>query len=150
MLILLIAIIFNVTPVDSLKDLGGTDAQHRLASEIAGAYYLDSLLVWSVIQSESAWDSLARSSKDCLGLMQLRPKFHGNLPDSMYYDQEFNLNAGCFYLGMLIDKFNGDVDKALTGYNYGPWHKVTRQIGTSAYARKILERVDKWRMVRKE
>lgn len=140
-----IAVLTTITPSDDLDGLGGTDEQHRLAAEIADAYCLDSLLVWSIIQSESAWDSLARSSGYCLGLMQILPKYHGNFPDSLYFDQEFNLNVGCAYLVELLKMFDGNLEQALTGYNYGPYHKVTIKRRTSGYAREIKERINKWK-----
>lgn len=144
-MLILVIVLTTITPGNDLDGLSGTPEQHRLAADIADACQLDSLLVWSIIQSESAWDSLARSSEDCLGLMQILPKYHGNLPDLMYFDQEFNLNMGCHYLVGLLKKFEGNLAQALTGYNYGPYHWVTINKRTSEYAREVIKRINKWR-----
>ncbi len=141
-----IAVLTVITPGIELEGLSGTPEQHRLVADIADAFNLDSLLVWAIIQSESAWNPLARSSEHCLGLMQILPKYHGNFPDSMYFDQEFNLNVGCMYLAELLEKFDGDLEQALTGYNYGPNHRVTIKQGTSGYAREVIKRINKWRL----
>ncbi len=145
-MLVIIAVLTTITPSIELEGLSGTPEQHRLAAEIADAFDLDSLLIWSVIQSESAWDSLARSSERCLGLMQILPKYHGNFPDLMYFDQEFNLNMGCYYLAELLKRFEGNLLQALTAYNYGPNHRVTIKRGTSGYAREIIKRITNWKM----
>lgn len=131
-------------PVYALKGLSGLPVQHHHAASIAQAHGLDSLLVWAVIQVESAWDSLARSSEGCLGLMQINPPFHGNLPDSQYFRSELSLEIGCAYLRKLLTMFDGDLSRSLTGYNYGEYHSVTRRRGTSSYSDRVLSLYTAW------
>jgi len=134
------------TPFADLDGLTGTDDQHQLAAEIAVAYELDSLLVWAVIQAESAWNPKARSVENCLGLMQIYPKYHGGLPDSLYLQEELNLNLGCAYLSKLLKMFDGNLEQALTAYNYGPHHLVTLNRRTSGYALRVLDLYNRWRI----
>ena len=54
-----------------------------------------------------------------------------------------NVRLGALYYRELLERFDGDHERALTAYNYGPT-RVRRQIanGTyrgSSYARRVLE-----------
>jgi hypothetical protein len=74
-----------------------------------------SALVWQ----ESRWNPQAVSRKGALGLAQLMPataRYLGVNPS----DPVQNLAGGARYLRMLLDQFDGDVEKALAAYNAGP------------------------------
>lgn len=84
-------------------------------------------LVWSVIKTESGFDSSAVSSKGAVGLMQLMPSTFEWLTDDilreylgigMLYDPETNIKYGTYYLSRLYNRF-GDWDTALAAYNGG-------------------------------
>lgn len=89
----------------------------------------DPFLVAAVAREESAFDSKAVSRVGALGLMQIMPytgewvakevgleDFH---PD-LLLDEATNLHLGAWYLGHLIDQFNGNVVLAVASYNAGP------------------------------
>ena len=76
-------------------------------------------LVRAVIQVESDFDSLARSSKGAQGLMQLMPDTARQLGVSNAFDPRQNIFAGVRYLRILLDTFGGDVSLATAAYNAG-------------------------------
>jgi hypothetical protein len=60
-----------------------------------------------VIYKESSFNIIARSKKDCLGLMQINPIAHrdkiGNLSFAELYHVENNIRIGCMILGDCIN-----------------------------------------------
>src|ERR1700741_492108 len=95
----------------------GEDDHH-----IAAAATLDgvnSQLVRAVIQVESDFGSLPRSSKGAQGLMQLMPDTARQLGVSNAFDPRQNIFAGVRYLRVLLDMFGGDVSLATAAYNAG-------------------------------
>lgn len=76
-------------------------------------------LVRAVIQVESDFDYLARSSKGAQGLMQLMPDTARQLGVTNAFDPRQNIFGGARYLKLLLDQF-GDVSLALAAYNSGP------------------------------
>ena len=112
----------------------------RTISEQVG---VDSLLVYAVIATESSWNpSAINSGSGCIGLMQINPPFHGGHSVAYYLDAENNLRLGVEYLRWLLDKFEEDWEKALTGYCYGPYSKAIDR-GESPYSIKVLKRFNK-------
>jgi soluble lytic murein transglycosylase-like protein len=77
-------------------------------------------LLRSVIERESANRPCAVSVKGAQGLMQLMPstaeQFHVEDP----FDAKQNIEAGAKYLKQLLDRYKGDVKLALAAYNAGP------------------------------
>jgi soluble lytic murein transglycosylase len=89
---------------------------------------VDPLLVWAVMREESRFDPDALSFANAQGLMQIIPSTRDSIaeqsgeeiqPDSMF-DPETAIRFGAFYLGSLIDLFDGDVELAIAAYNGGP------------------------------
>jgi hypothetical protein len=89
-------------------------------------------LVRAVIQVESDFDSLARSSKGAQGLMQLMPDTARQLGVSNAFDPRQNIFAGVRYLRILLDTFGGDVSLATAAYNAGA-SAVQRYNGVPPY-----------------
>lgn len=89
-------------------------------------------LVRAVIQVESDFDSLARSSKGAQGLMQLMPDTARQLGVSNAFDPRQNIFAGVRYLRILLDMFGGDVSLATAAYNSGA-STVQRYSGVPPY-----------------
>lgn len=102
---------------------------NKYASNIAEAadeFNLPRALVKSVVWAESRFDKNATSNKGAKGLMQIMPETFKEctaalgLPrTSDMYDVSTSLRCGCYYLSLLIDKFDGDVTAALMAYNAG-------------------------------
>ena len=91
---------------------------HHIAAA-SGLHNVSTQLVRAVIQVESDFDSLARSSKGAQGLMQLMPDTARQLGVSNAFDPRQNIFAGVRYLRILLDMFSGDVSLATAAYNGG-------------------------------
>ncbi len=81
-------------------------------------YQLDPNLIATVMQIESCGDPTAISSAGAMGLFQVMP-FHfaeGENP----LDPEDNARRGLMYLASCLARAQGDVARALAGYNGGP------------------------------
>src|SRR5689334_13590956 len=80
---------------------------------------LDPNLVRSVIGQESSGSPTAVSPKGARGLMQLMPATAQRFGVKNVNDPEENIRGGTDYLKFLSDRYNGDIDKVLAGYNAG-------------------------------
>jgi soluble lytic murein transglycosylase-like protein len=76
-------------------------------------------LVRAVIETESGGNPSAVSRKGAVGLMQLMPTTALELGVRNMYSASENLEAGVRYLHTLLDRYSGDLDKALAAYNAG-------------------------------
>jgi len=81
---------------------------------------LDPDLVRAVVQVESAFQPWAESHKGAMGLMQLMPETARVLSVQDPWDPNENLRGGTIYLRHLLDRFGGQLELALAGYNAGP------------------------------
>lgn len=91
-------------------------------------YNLDPFLVCAVIKTESNFNNNAVSSKDAIGLMQLKSSTAdwiasqmkiSNYDKSFLYKPEFNIRMGCWYINDLESEFNSNTDIVLAAYNGG-------------------------------
>ena len=92
----------------------------EMIREVSARYRVDPALVRAVIQTESNWNTNAVSRVGALGLMQLVPGTAQQLGVSNALDPKQNLDGGVRYLHSLLERYNGDLDKALAAYNAGP------------------------------
>lgn len=83
---------------------------------------LDVLL--AVAATESAWNPDARSHADAHGIMQIQwpgtARHLGVTRVSELYNPCLNIELGARYLRELLDRNDGDLNRALASYNYGP------------------------------
>jgi soluble lytic murein transglycosylase-like protein len=91
----------------------------KYVEELAAKHNVDPELIRAVIAAESGYNPAATSRKGAQGLMQLMPGTAQQLGVRDAYNPKQNLEAGVRYLRALIDKYNGDLDKALAAYNAG-------------------------------
>ena len=106
----------------------------------ASKYDVDPALIQAIIRQESNENSNAESNKGAQGLMQLMPKTAQSLGVTDVFDPEQNINGGTKYFSQLLKKYNGDIEKALWGYNAGPGNvaKGIKPNETKDYIQKVL------------
>lgn len=88
-------------------------------------------VLW-IIFEESRFDPDADNGK-CYGYMGLNKKYY---PDNL--TPEENIRAGVEHFAGQIEKYDGDIQAALRGYNKG-WDDGDRR-----YARRVLDASEKW------
>jgi soluble lytic murein transglycosylase-like protein len=86
----------------------------------AAKYNLPPELINGVIRAESNFKVRAVSSAGAQGLMQLMPATAKELGVKNSFDIEQNIDGGAKYLRQMLDRFGGNVRKALAAYNAGP------------------------------
>lgn len=87
--------------------------------DLADRYDLSPALIEAVVWQESRWRENAVSPAGARGLAQLMPGTARDLgvdPD----DPHANLEGGARYLREQLDRFDGNLEKALAAYNAGP------------------------------
>jgi soluble lytic murein transglycosylase-like protein len=117
------------------------EAISNLVDQSARVHGVDPLLVQSVIQVESNYDTYAVSPKGAEGLMQLMPQTSRMLGVGNAFDPGENIEAGVRYLRYLQDLYKDD-RLALAAYNAGPAAvEKFKTIPPFPETRKYVERV---------
>ena len=118
------------------------------AAAAAQRHGLDPELVLAVVAVESNFKPDAVSPKGAQGLMQLMPGTAREMGVADPLDPAANLDGGAKYLQSLIERYDGNVEKALAAYNAGPT-AVERHNGvppykeTQQYVKKVLKKYGK-------
>ena len=92
---------------------------HAKILELAARFDLSPSLLEALVWQESRWNENAVSPVGAQGLAQLMPgtaRYLGVNPQ----DPFANLEGGARYLREQLDRFDGDLEKALAAYNAGP------------------------------
>jgi len=115
------------------------------AGEKAG---VDPRFIHAVIQQESKYNSKAVSPVGAQGLMQMMPATAERFGLKDPFDPKANVEAGTKYLKWLLKRFDGDVSKALAGYNAGEgavdkYNGVPPFSETQNYVKKIVSHYGK-------
>ena len=138
---------FSVSPVmlAEVQAVGVPAAYSATIAEVCTRYDLSPALMEALVWQESRWRHQSISPKGARGLAQLMPataRYLGVDPD----DPHANLEGGARYLRMQLNRFDGDLVKALAAYNAGPG-RVERANGvpqireTQNYVKSILGRL---------
>lgn len=105
---------------DPARHAAGVPARYvPTIQALAERYDLSPSLLEAVVWQESRWRENAVSPAGARGLAQLMPgtaRYLGVDPDNPYA----NLEGGARYLREQLDRFDGDLEKALAAYNAGP------------------------------
>ena len=128
-------------PGQSAPRLVENTVYEPLIQQAAARHGVPANLVKAVIQTESAYQSRARSPKGAMGLMQLMPKTAIQFQATNAYDPRANIDAGVTYLRTLLDQF--ELPLAIAAYNAG--EETVRRFGgippfpeTQDYVKKVL------------
>jgi Transglycosylase SLT domain len=107
---------------------------------------VDPLLLYAIMHQESTFKARAMSYKGARGLMQLMPGTALRFGVNNIWDPRQNIEGGSRYMRFLLDKFDGNVQLALAGYNAGEGavmkygYRVPPYSETQEYVRRISRR----------
>lgn len=119
------------------------------AEEVAKKEGIDPNVMKGLIQQESGWNPEAVSSAGAIGLTQMLPSTVGDVgghPEDLF-DPYKNIQYGARYLKTLLDRYNGDYNKALTAYHSGMGNVEKGNIGPigQVYASQVQEKAGAFR-----
>jgi soluble lytic murein transglycosylase len=120
-------------------------------SQLAQTKSLNPYLVLSIIRQESAFNPASISSSGARGLMQLMPTTAQELlsklklppePASRLHDPQLSITLGTHYFAGLMQRYQGNIVLALTGYNAGParasrWREQWPGVPTDEFIERI-------------
>ena len=92
----------------------------KSVQQAAAKYNLSPELIRGVIRAESNFRVDAVSSAGAQGLMQLMPETARELGVTNPLDIQQNIDGGARYLRQMLDRFGGNLKRALAAYNAGP------------------------------
>jgi len=132
---------------DVNKQVPYAEIINRYAREVN----IDPQVIAGIIQAESSFQARAVSAAGAYGLMQIMPdtwrqinneikvcngRHTGECSSECYYNGDFNIHIGTFYLGQLLKRYQGNMVLALAAYNAGPG-AVDHYGGVPPYAETI-------------
>ena len=101
------------------------------------------LVVFGMMYHESRYqvDAIGDGGK-AFGLLQVQPRWHGERMERLGCDNLLdpyeNVMVALDYLGELLDRYDGDITKALTAYNRGHYNGEV-----SRYAQLVMEEAER-------
>jgi soluble lytic murein transglycosylase-like protein len=121
-----------------------------LVGSSSAQWGVDPALVKAIIANESGFNANATSGVGAAGLMQLMPGTAADLGVADSYDPAQNVSGGTRYIRGLLDRFKGDLPKAIAAYNAGPgavekYGGIPPYPETQNYVQNVLASYDKYR-----
>jgi hypothetical protein len=135
------------------QTIEGAATRWGISTELADKIYdaasrheIEPDVAYGLVFVESTFQERAVSHVGARGLAQVMPRTARWLDPSVgaadLFDPEVNLELGFRYLRQLIDKYDGNLHKALTAYNRGPGtvDRILRRGGNpdNGYAGKVM------------
>lgn len=144
---------FNHQLFPNVSDLGSSitnklEKFQPIIDKASNQFGIPKNLIKSIINTESAGNPNAISKVGAKGLMQLMDGTAKDLGVENAFNPEENIMGGTKYIKMMLDRYEGDIDKALAAYNAGPGN-VDRYGGippfneTQAYVKKVKNYLEK-------
>lgn len=117
--------------LDRANAVIGYSTEYRITADLAAAIYDVALseqinpgLAFPLVKIESNFTLRAKSKAGALGLTQVLPStarlYEPGLTNEQLYDRETNLRLGFRYLRDLLERYDGNLERALLAYNRGP------------------------------
>ena len=115
----------------------------RYIFNVSDYYGIEPVLVLAIIERESGYNAEAvGDGGESYGLMQVQARWHIARMDRLGVEDLLNpyqnITVGVDILAECIDRYDGDIEKALTAYNRGSY-----QGKVSEYAKDVLERKER-------
>lgn len=114
----------NIENIETVEDknkiLNRTEKINDAISISSKKYKVSEDLIKAVIRVESSYNPYGVSKAGAMGLMQLMPNTVLKMNIEKPFDIYENIDAGTHYLKMMLDRYDGDLEKALAAYNAGP------------------------------
>ena len=109
-----------ITYLNSRIDPSTAETIAKAVDVSSKKYSLPRKLVLSIMDKESFFNPLAKSFKDCVGLMQVNPKAHPEkikgIPKTHLYHIDINVDIGCKIFKEYFDKSKGNLKETFHSY----------------------------------
>ena len=137
-------------PVGGTLGGGGPTQFDGEIQAAAARHGIDPALLKALIRQESNFDPNAGSPAGAQGLTQLMPATAASLGVTDPRDPAQAIEGGAKYLKQQLDRFGGDVEKALAAYNAGPgavqkYGGIPPYPETQNYVRKVVAYAEEYR-----
>ncbi len=150
---ILIIAVAMLLPVSEEKrmDTYISEEYQEYVYEVAEEYNLSPELIVAMIETESSGRRKVVSSANCIGLMQVSPKWHGDRMERLgvtdLTDAYGNILVGCDFVAELFEKYD-DVYAVLMAYNEGEYHGAIERAEAGEYSKYAKKIVARWNELR--